>query len=131
MKSPNPNTPWYHGSPLPLTELRAGSTITQNRDLARVFSHKPAIVSQDVDEHGARTIKHTGRRPGFLYRIAEELHDGDVVPHPATTMEPGQEWLTTRALRLELIATTEPRPEELLSDEEVAALLWRSRAGTG
>jgi len=33
--------PWYHGSPLKLDVLRAGSTMTQWRDLARVFSHKP------------------------------------------------------------------------------------------
>ena len=40
------NLPWYHGSPLQLKRLRAGSTITQDRDLARVFSHKPSLVSQ-------------------------------------------------------------------------------------
>ena len=32
---------WYHGSPMLLSELRAGSTITQWRALAEAFSHKP------------------------------------------------------------------------------------------
>jgi hypothetical protein len=36
---------WYHGSPLELTTLHEGSTITQKRELARIFSHKPTRVS--------------------------------------------------------------------------------------
>ena len=38
-------TIWYHGSPLVLEVLATDSTITRNRDLARVFSHRPTIVS--------------------------------------------------------------------------------------
>ncbi|MFO7167915.1 MAG: hypothetical protein DIU80_007775 [Chloroflexota bacterium] len=119
---PDPQAPWYHGSPLLLTELRAGSTITQDRDLARVFSHKPAVVSQDVAEDGRRTILHTGEQPGYLYRIAEPVGPEDVRPHPRTTMEPGQEWLTNRPLRLELVERTAPRPEERLTETMLAAL---------
>lgn len=114
--------PWYHGSPLQLTVLLPGSTITQDRDLARIFSHKPTIVSQDVNDQGARTIKHTGQRPGFLYRIAEPIMPTDVIPHPHTTMGPGQEWLINRALQVELIQATQIIADERLSNEELATL---------
>lgn len=109
---------WHHGSPSELTYIREGSTITRDRDLARVFSHKPPIVCTLDDGR----IKHSGTTPGFLYVIDEEVRPDDVKPHPRTTMDPGAEWLTTRDLRLRLLCTTEPVTEELLSDEEVAAL---------
>ena len=109
---------WYHGSPLQLSILRAGSTITRNRDLARVFSHKPPIVS--IDDDG--TIRHTGTRPGYLYRIDEPLGPEDVTLHPRTTMQPGLEWLTGRELRLSLIGPTDVRPEEFLTEAQVAEL---------
>lgn len=67
--------PWYHGSPLKIDTLRKGSTITQDHDLARIFSHKPTLVS--VDDEGA--IKHNGQKSGFLYRIAEKLSLADIV----------------------------------------------------
>jgi len=109
---------WYHGSPLQLTTLRAGSTITRNRDVARVFSHKPPIVSMGDD--GA--IRHTGTTPGYLYRIDEPLGPDDVTPHPRTTMQPGLEWLTRRELRLSLIGPTEVREEEVLTEEAALSL---------
>ena len=34
---------WYHGSPQQLAFIRAGSTVTQGRRLAEIFSHKPAV----------------------------------------------------------------------------------------
>ncbi len=109
---------WYHGSPLELTVLREGSTITRWRDLARVFSHKPAVVSVS----DARHIRHNGTRPGYLYAIDEPLGPDDVRPHPRTTMAPGDEWLTNRDLRLRRIAETTVRTGEFLSDEEIEAL---------
>jgi hypothetical protein len=112
--------PWYHGSPLQLTVLRAGSTITRNRDVARVFSHKPPIVS--IGDDG--TIRHTGTLPGYLYRIDEPLGPEDVYPHPRTTMPVGLEWLIRRDLRLSLFGPTEVRKEEFLTEEQVAEL-WR------
>ena len=124
---------WYHGSPLHLTSLRPGSTITQDRELARVFSHKPPLVVQDIDDAGNRRIKHTGTQPGLLYRIAEEIRPGDVYPHPETTMAPGQEWLTTRELRVQLIGPTHLVPEELLTAAEIEELqhkIAESRRGT-
>ena len=109
---------WYHGSPLPLTTLRAGSTITRDRDLARVFSHKPPIVS--IDDDG--TLLHTGTTTGYLYRIDELLGPEDVTPHPHTTMPIGLEWLTHRELRLALIGPTEVREQEILTEEQVTEL---------
>lgn len=110
--------PWYHGSPLKLDVLRTGSTMTQWRDLARVFSHKPPIVSISDD----RRLQHNGTQPGCLYEIAEPVAAGDVEPHPRTTMSPGDEWLTHRELRLRLIGETTVRPEEFLSDEDIEAI---------
>jgi hypothetical protein len=114
---------WYHGSPYLLTTIREGSTITQDRDLARVFSHKPTIVL--IDDDG--TIKHSGTLLGYLYRIPEEVAAEDVYPHPRTTMAPGAEWLTRRALRVELVGPVEVRDEERLSDDDIAALQRRAR----
>jgi hypothetical protein len=37
-------------------------------------------------------------------------------------MMPGDEWLTTRELRVQLLCSTEPVPEEQLTDAELAAL---------
>jgi hypothetical protein len=116
--------PWYHGSPLKLDVLRAGSTMTQWRDLARVFSHKPAVVSIADD----RALQHNGTQQGYLYEIAEPVGVEDVSPHPRTTMEPGDEWITSRDLRLRCIAETVARPEEYLSDAVIAA--WRERLKT-
>jgi hypothetical protein len=88
--------PWFHGSPNALINLVPDSTITQNRRLAEVFSHKPSLVSAEDDG----TIHHYGTAQGTLYLIAEPLQPGDVIPHPHSTMEPGWEWITTRELPL-------------------------------
>ena len=115
---------WYHGSPLELTTIRAGSTITQGRDLARVFSHKPPVVAMGDDG----SLRHTGTMPGYLYRVAEPVGAEDVYPHPNSSMPPGAEWLTRRALRVALIGPTSVRNEERLSEQELAEL--RRRYGT-
>jgi hypothetical protein len=108
---------WYHGSPVRLNTISKGSTITQDRDIARVFSHKPHRVSL-----GDGTIKHDGVEPGFLYRIAEDIGPDDVYPHPRSSMEWGEEWLTSRVLRVLLIGPVEIRDEERLTREEIAWL---------
>lgn len=113
--------PWYHGSPFELTALHVGSTITQRRDLARIFSHKPMIVSIDDEGH----IKHNGALPGYLYIIDEAVAPEDVEAHPRTTMGPGDEWLTHRELRVRLLSVVEPRPEELLTEAELEDLHHR------
>ena len=109
---------WYHGSPYELTTLRAGSTITQDRDLARVFSHKPPIVSMGDDG----SLQHTGTAPGYLYRIDEPVGAEDVYPHPNSTMPPGAEWLTRRELRLTLLGPNVVRDEERLTEQDIAEL---------
>jgi hypothetical protein len=110
--------PWYHGSPLRLDVLRVGSTVTQWRDLARVFSHKPPVVC--IEDAG--TLRHNGTLRGYLYEVAETVVDRDVQPHPRTTMGPGDEWLTQRELRLRLIEQTEVQARELLTDGDILAL---------
>ena len=69
---------WYHGSPFHLRTLAAGSTITMRRELARVFSHKPKIVS--MSDSG--TIHHDGVTNGYLYVVDEMVAPDDVRPHP-------------------------------------------------
>lgn len=101
-----------------MTVLRAGSTITQDRHLAEVFSHKPEIVSTEDDG----TIRHTGTLPGLLYRVDEPVSEGDVYPHPRTSMAPGKEWLTARPLRLALIGAVDIVAAEILMPEDIEAL---------
>lgn len=109
---------WYHGSPEKLTTIRKGSTITQKLALARIFSHKPSLVSVSDDGH----IKHNGAMPGYVYVVAEKVGAGDVAPHPRTSMAPGDEWLTNRELRVQLLHPATPLPEEQLTDADIALL---------
>lgn len=114
----DPGQPWYHGSPFELTMLLEGSTITQKNELARIFSHKPTIVS--VSDDGQ--IKHNGTMRGYLYTVTEGIEADDVIPHPHTTMPPGDEWLTTRELRVQLLHQTEIIPQERFTDMELPVL---------
>jgi hypothetical protein len=109
---------WYHGSPLQLTVLRSGSTITPERQLACAFSHKPTILC--VADDGR--IQHNGKTPGLLYRIAEPVAPDDVYPHPRSTMPAGLEWLTKRDLRLELLGPVQATPEEQLTEADIQEL---------
>ena len=91
---------WYHGSNMLFTELKAGSTITQWRELAEAFSHKPSMLGYDDDG----VIVHNGVEKGYLYIIDEPIMVGaDVYPHPRTTMDANAEFLTRRELRVRLI----------------------------
>lgn len=116
---------WYHGSPFELTTIRKGSTITQDRKLAEVFSHKPTLVS--ISDAG--NIKHNGTTSGFLYHISEGIQPGDVTPHPNSTMEYGKEWLTNRALQVVLIGPTQIVEDERLTEEEMKELLHKYTGG--
>ena len=40
---------WYHGSNARFDILRAGSTVTQWKELAEAFSHKPSCLSCEDD----------------------------------------------------------------------------------
>lgn len=114
-------TTWYHGSPLRLTILRTGSTITRQRRLAEAFSHKPTILALDDDG----TIQHNGTQPGWLHIIAEPLSEEDIVPHPNSSMALGLEWLTTRELGLTCLGPVALRPEEVLDQATIERYLAR------
>lgn len=101
-----------------LTVLAAGSTITQHRELARVFSHKPDVVCWEDDGR----LRHTRMVPGYLYVVDEAVSIEDLVPHPRSTMPTGAEWLTQRPLRLRLLSRTAVRLEEVLSTADLATL---------
>ncbi len=92
---------WYHGSNLEIDVLRAGSTITQWKELAETFSHKPTQLSYEANGN----ITHNGKERGYLYRIDENLVIGkDIYQHPRTTMDTNVEFLTRRPLKLKLIS---------------------------
>jgi hypothetical protein len=116
---------WYQGSPFVLKTLLASSTITQDRDLARVFSHKPQLVVQDFNEQGRCLLKHNGTLPGYLYEVIG-VDASNVYPHPQTTMEAGQEWLTRCDFALRLIEPTKTNEFEILTPAEIASLQARS-----
>ena len=97
---------WFHGSPLELSTLAVGSTVTGCRAVAEAFSCKPTWVRVGVrDEARPVTVEHNGLLPGYLYVIDEPVADGDLHPHPNSAFKPGgMEWVTDRPLRLRLIA---------------------------
>ena len=101
---------WFHGSPLELQVLQAGSTITRCRPVAEAFSHKPRTVgislgTRDRKPTGPLEVTHDGTLPGLLYVVDEPVGDEDVHPHPNSSFPHGAlEWVTDRPLRLRLIA---------------------------
>ncbi len=91
---------WYHGSNEIFSELRTNSTITQWRELAEAFSHKPSWLS--YDDKGV--IRHNGTEKGYLYSIMESVVVGeDIYQHPRTAMDENAEFLTKRPLKVKLI----------------------------
>lgn len=109
---------WYHGSPFKLSSIRKGSTITQDINLARIFSHKPTIVS--IYDDGR--IKHNGVEHGYLYEIIGEINPDDVYPHPNSSMEKGMEWLVSKYIKLKLIEEVDLVEDEILSEDEIMGL---------
>ena len=109
---------WYHGSQQKLVTLRVGSSITQNRNVAKGFSHRPSLLTQS--ESGA--VKHDGVTPGYLYTVVDEIGPDDVRPHPHPVNATRWEWLTNRELKLELIEQTVVTAEERLTDQEIAEM---------
>ena len=108
---------WYHGSQQELTRLRSGSSLTQSRDVAKAFSHRPSLLSMS-DE----SLKHDGVTPGYLYSVAEEVAPDDVHPYPHPVNAERWEWLSSRELKVELIERTEVTAEESLTAAEIAEL---------
>ncbi|HJA93294.1 MAG TPA: hypothetical protein H9717_09325 [Candidatus Eisenbergiella merdipullorum] len=100
----NPDGVWYHGSNVILSRLREGSTVTQWKELAEAFSHKPTCLSYDDDGN----IEHNGTEKGYLYIIDEPVAVGeDICPHPGTSMDENAEFLTRRPLKVKLTAELE------------------------
>ncbi|MDE7262384.1 MAG: hypothetical protein K2N78_10085 [Oscillospiraceae bacterium] len=96
-----PDGVWYHGSNVIFSELRAGSTITQWRELAEAFSHQPKLLCCEDDG----SIIHNGTEKGYLFAVDEPVTVGsDVYPHPRTTLCPNAEFLTRRPLKVRLLA---------------------------
>lgn len=92
---------WYHGSNKVFEILEEGSTITQWKELAEAFSHKPTILAIDDDN----SIYHNGKEYGYLYIIDEPIEmDKDIYPHANSTMAKGLEFLTKRKLKVRFIA---------------------------
>ncbi|GHO99200.1 hypothetical protein KSF_092480 [Reticulibacter mediterranei] len=120
----NYRRPWYHGSQQELTMLRVGSSVTQEKAIARAFSHRPTYLSI-ADDGG---VKHDGVMPGYLYIILEEIDPHDVTPHPHPVNATRWEWLTTRELRVQLIEYTQVQPEEKLTDNEMLFLKQKQQA---
>lgn len=121
---------WYHGSQQALTELRAGSSITQNRSLAKAFSHRPSLVTlSDPSESLADglNVKHDGVTPGFLYTVSEAIGPEDINPHPHPANADGWEWLTRRKMKLKFIEETIVSDHERLTDEEIAEIRRKQR----
>lgn len=95
------NGVWYHGSNIILNTLNTNSTITQWKELAEAFSHKPSSLSYDDDGK----IYHNGTEKGYLYIIDEPVIVGiDIFQHPRTSMDNNAEFLTKRTLKVKLIA---------------------------
>lgn len=96
----NPDGCWYHGSNVIFDVLKEGSTITQWKELAEAFSHRPTLLEYDDDG----TITHNGTEKGFLFVIDEPITvDIDIVQHPRTTMDKNAEFLTRRPLKVKLV----------------------------
>ena len=96
----SPDSRWYHGSNIRFDILREGSTITQWRQLAEAFSHKPTQLS--YDDNGC--ILHNGAEPGYLYAIDEPIQIGkDILPHPRTVMDENVEFITLRPLKVKFL----------------------------
>ena len=124
MREWNYDLPWYHGSQQELTTLRVGSSITQDRDIARVFAHRPGIST--VEDDG--TIKHNGTTPGYLHIIDEPITADDVEPHPHPINATKWEWLTKREIKVRLLEQPALRDKELLSKEDIAELRRKQEA---
>lgn len=115
---------WFHGSQQRITVLRAGSSITQEIAIARIFSHRPSLVSQ----FGDGRIKHDGSTPGYLYIVDEPITQDDMYPHPHPINSSKWEWLTRRELRLRLIAQTRVYAHEHLTTYEQQELRLKQTA---
>lgn len=97
---------WFHGSPLRLEHVAAGSTVTPVIELAKAFSHKPSRLETRVEERDGRriaTVTQNGTRDGFLYEVIVTDPAADLRHHPTSRMALGEEMLVTRDLPLRYV----------------------------
>lgn len=116
MKKCDYGAPWYHGSPEDIAVLREGSWVTQFEQMAKAFSHRPALMSLDDD---CENVKHNGQWPGFLYVISEAVSPDDVTYLRDTAQT---HWQTNRDLRVRLVAELPLDDPPQLSEQEIAEL---------
>ncbi len=124
--------PWYHRSQQRLTMLRAGSSITQYKRVAKAFSHRPSIVimsdgGEGEQQAGEWNIRHDGVTFGYLYVVADEVEPADVRPHLHPVSVSHWEWLTNREMKIRLIEETTVADSERLTDEEIAKVKRKQR----
>jgi len=110
------SAPWYHGSPERLTVLKSGSWVTQFKELAKAFSHKPSLISMGDD---CDLVRHNGQLIGYLYTLAEPVGADDVCYLRDTAQT---HWQTQRDLPLGLVGELPLDDPPQLSKEEIAAL---------
>lgn len=108
--------PWYHGSPSQLTVLRRGSWLTQFKELAKAFAHKPSLISFGDD---GLSTKHNGLEPGYLYTVAEPLQAADVIYLQDTAQT---HWQSQRDLAIRLVCALPLDDPPQLSEEEIALM---------
>lgn len=107
---------WYHGSPEMIAVLRKGSWVTQFKEMAKAFSHKPSLMSLADD---CQSVKHDGKVPGFLYMVSESLGPDDVSYLRDTA---NTHWQTERDLQISIVAELAVDDPPLLNEEEIAVL---------
>lgn len=112
---------WFHGSNKVFEILEEGSTITQWRELAEAFSHKPTILAIDDDN----SIIHNGKEYGYLYILDESIEiDIDIYAHPRTTMDKDLEFLTKRKIKVKMITDVGLPNEEYQKSSEEKIKEW-------
>ena len=72
---------WYHGSNARFDVLREGSTVTQWRELAEAFSHKPSMLCTEDDG----SILVLNRQAVQVFQREQRVHQAEIavdVRHP-------------------------------------------------
>jgi hypothetical protein len=97
--------------------------VTQFKELAKAFSHKPTLISFGDDN---QTVKHDGQQPGFLYVLSEPVGPDTVsyLPHTALT-----HWQTQCDLQVRLVSKLPADDPPQLSAEEIARMHRRLPEG--
>lgn len=118
------SAPWYHGSPEKLNVLQKDSWVTQFKELAKAFSHKPSLISFGDD---SQTVKHNGQQPGFLYIVSEAVGPDDVSYLRDTAQT---HWQTQRDLQVDLVAELPVDDPPQLGEEAISAMRKEIPEGT-